>query len=62
VKKIKIAIVGLGYWGPNLIRNFRKHSSFEVVAGCDLIDANLVRIAQEFPFLALTKQYSDLFR
>jgi predicted dehydrogenase len=60
MKKIKTAIVGLGYWGPNLIRNFRKHPSFEVVGGCDLIDENLTRISQEFPSISLTKSYSDL--
>ena len=32
---IKVAIVGAGYWGPNLIRNFHACSDTEVVAVCD---------------------------
>ena len=33
--RIKIGIVGCGYWGPNLIRNFSSCPQTEVVAVCD---------------------------
>ena len=33
--KIKIAIVGCGYWGQNLIRNFSDLPDVEVTAVCD---------------------------
>ena len=32
---IKIGIIGLGYWGPNLLRNFDYSSDFEVIYVCD---------------------------
>ncbi len=32
----KIAVVGAGYWGPNLIRNFRASNEWDLVAVCDL--------------------------
>ena len=32
---IKIGIIGLGYWGPNLLRNFDNSIDFEVVYVCD---------------------------
>ncbi len=32
---IKVGIVGCGYWGPNLIRNFSSCPQTEVVAVCD---------------------------
>lgn len=31
-----IAVVGAGYWGPNLVRNFRASSAWDLVAVCDL--------------------------
>lgn len=34
--KIRIAQIGIGYWGPNLLRNLATCDDFEVVALCDL--------------------------
>ena len=34
--KLRIAVVGAGYWGPNLARNFSASSDWELVAICDL--------------------------
>lgn len=31
-----VAVVGAGYWGPNLIRNFRASEEWDLVAVCDL--------------------------
>lgn len=33
--KLRIAVIGVGYWGPNLIRNFDASDSWELVAVCD---------------------------
>jgi predicted dehydrogenase len=33
--KIKIAQIGCGYWGPNLLRNFQQHPNSEVIAVAD---------------------------
>ncbi|WP_285186823.1 Gfo/Idh/MocA family oxidoreductase [Rhodococcus sp. MEB041] len=30
-----VAVIGAGYWGPNLVRNFRNHPSWDLVAVCD---------------------------
>ena len=40
--KLGVAVVGAGYWGPNLVRNFRSSSDWELVAVCDL-DVNRAR-------------------
>jgi predicted dehydrogenase len=32
---VRVAVVGLGYWGPNLVRNFNELACAEVVAVCD---------------------------
>jgi predicted dehydrogenase len=34
-----IAVVGAGYWGPNLVRNFRASSDWDLRAVCDLNEA-----------------------
>jgi predicted dehydrogenase len=31
-----VAVVGAGYWGPNLIRNFRTSADWDLIAVCDL--------------------------
>jgi predicted dehydrogenase len=38
----RIAVVGAGYWGPNLVRNFRASGEWDLVAVCDL-DENRAR-------------------
>ena len=34
-KNIKIGIIGLGYWGPNLLRNFQSSKHCHVTYVCD---------------------------
>ena len=34
--KLRIAVVGAGYWGPNLARNFRSSSEWDLAAICDI--------------------------
>ena len=38
---MKVGILGLGYWGPNLIRNFSANTDVSQVFGCDLNEARL---------------------
>ena len=33
---IRVAVVGLGYWGPNLVRNLHELPDAELVAVCDM--------------------------
>ena len=35
-RTLGVAVVGAGYWGPNLIRNFGAHEAWHVAAVCDL--------------------------
>lgn len=36
VDQLRVAVIGAGYWGPNLVRNFRGSSSWDLVGVCDL--------------------------
>ena len=59
---MKISIVGLGYWGPNLIRNFSTHEKVKKVIGCDLINDRLKFVQSRFPEVQLTNDYDDLLK
>jgi predicted dehydrogenase len=39
-----VAVVGAGYWGPNLARNFRSHPDWDLMAVCDLDEARAARV------------------
>jgi len=59
-EKIDVGIVGCGYWGPNLIRNFLSHKGFGQVIGCDLDQSKLERIQQRYASVKVTSDYEDL--
>src|SRR6185437_12917259 len=41
---LSIAVVGAGYWGPNLVRNFRSNPAWDLVAVCDLDEARAHKV------------------
>ena len=46
---INVGIVGYGYWGPNLVRNFQNAKAATVRAVCDLSPANHARVHALYP-------------
>jgi len=60
VKKVNIAIIGCGYWGPNLVRNFNEIPDSNLVGCCDLKEENLNKIKQLYPSTKTTKNYKDI--
>jgi predicted dehydrogenase len=57
---VRIGVVGCGYWGPKLVRNFGKASGAQVVAVADLNPVQLQRIGQDYPSLLVTTDYRAL--
>jgi len=55
-----IAIVGYGYWGPKLTRNFLQNGSFGSVSICEEDPARLERGAKENPGALKIKRFADL--
>ena len=45
----KIAVIGYGYWGPNIVRNFNNHPLCEVSYICDIDAKNKSRARKEYP-------------
>jgi predicted dehydrogenase len=51
---IKIGIVGYGYWGPRIVRNFHNIDGCEVSIICDKNNTSLCRAARDFPGVRVT--------
>jgi predicted dehydrogenase len=53
--RIGVAVVGLGYWGPNLVRNLYEVAGADLVAVCDLREDALAAIGRRYPAVELTR-------
>lgn len=56
----KIAVVGAGYWGPNLVRNFITHKSCDALWVCDSNPARLEWIKSRYPSIHTTPSFAQL--
>ena len=50
---LKAGVIGYGYWGPNIVRNFYGHPEISVVKVCDKDGARLKVINQHYPSIAV---------
>ena len=57
---VGIGLVGYGYWGPNLARNFRTVADCDLVAICDQSPARLEAAARSNPGSETTASYQVL--
>lgn len=58
----KIAIIGYGYWGPNLLRNFYETSDCEVLYVCDTDLQRLKLVRKRYPLVILTTNYDEILK
>ncbi len=59
--KIRVGIIGIGYWGPNIVRNFAAIPDVDVVAVADLRTERLNHIRLLYPGIKSTTDYQDIF-
>jgi predicted dehydrogenase len=59
-KGIRIGVVGAGYWGKNLVRNFAELPGSELVMVCDSDPSRLGAVSKSFPGAKVTPEYGDL--
>jgi predicted dehydrogenase len=59
---MKIGVIGLGYWGPNLVRNFFGNKLVEKVIACDLKEDRLTQIKSKFPGIEVINDYKQLLQ
>ncbi|MCU0892888.1 MAG: Gfo/Idh/MocA family oxidoreductase [Rhodospirillales bacterium] len=54
---INIGVIGYGYWGPNLVRNFSEAPEANVVIVADLDQAKLRLVERRYPGIRTTADY-----
>lgn len=57
---VGIGLVGFGYWGPNLARNFANAEGAQLVSVCDMDSAKLAQAARLHPSVSTTSHYREL--
>lgn len=60
-KKLRIAVIGAGHWGPNHARNFNSIHQTELVAVVDKDPERLCKIAERYPNIETLDDYQKLF-
>lgn len=61
-KKVNIGIIGCGYWGPNLVRNFSSLANCTVSYLSDSKPGRLEFIKKEFPGIMTTTNYEEILK
>ena len=56
----RVAVVGLGYWGPNLVRNLHELPDAELSVVCDMREEALEAIARRYPAVATTTSFEEV--
>ncbi len=57
---VNIAVIGCGYWGPNLIRNFSQVETTNMYYICDFDERRMAPIKKTYPTVKTTKNYKDM--
>ncbi|MCU0405897.1 MAG: Gfo/Idh/MocA family oxidoreductase [Ignavibacteriaceae bacterium] len=59
---MKVGVIGLGYWGPNLVRNFLAQKDVKRVVACDIRESRLKSIKDKFPSAELTTDCNSIVK
>lgn len=57
---INVAVVGYGYWGPNLVRNFTESAGAQVSMVADLNAERLAQVSRRYPTIRTTTKFRDV--
>lgn len=57
---IRVGVIGYGYWGPNIVRNFQGHEKTDVVAVCDKNPKSLSRVRRAHPEVPVTSDQMEV--
>jgi predicted dehydrogenase len=60
VQHVSVAIIGYGYWGPNIARNFGAHQHVTVAAICDAAPRRLESAKRHHPEARMTSDLADV--
>jgi predicted dehydrogenase len=57
---MKVAVIGAGYWGPNLIRNFLMLDEVDAVVACDLDEGRLAKMRKQFHGIETATDHNEV--
>jgi predicted dehydrogenase len=57
---LRVGVIGFGYWGPNIVRNFHGQEHSTVVAVCDKSPKSLQRVRNTYPSIVCTHDCNEL--
>ena len=55
-----VAVIGLGYWGPNWVRNFQQGQFARRIVACDLDETRRKHVSQLYSDLETTSRFEDV--
>src|SRR5262249_42952023 len=59
-RTLTVAVLGVGYWGPNLIRNLHELPIVNKIIACDLEPSRLEPLSRRFPSVVATTRTDEL--
>jgi predicted dehydrogenase len=59
---MNIGVIGYGYWGPNLVRNFSETASGTVAAVADLDAKKLAQLNKRYPAVRTSTDFQEVLR
>jgi predicted dehydrogenase len=57
---LKVGVIGYGYWGPNIVRNFNSLDKAKVISICDKNENSLRRAGKVYPHISTICDYNDI--
>ena len=60
MSRLRVGVIGCGYWGPNLVRNFARHPGSQVQSVCDVALDRAKRVAEEYRIPQVTARADDV--
>jgi len=60
MSKVNVGIVGLGHWGPNLMRNLSRIGGVRLKYACDLDEGKRRKLADQYPETRFTRDFEEL--
>jgi predicted dehydrogenase len=61
-RPVRVGVIGCGYWGPNLVRNFARHPQAQIQAVCDKQYERATRVGAEYRVPTVTDQPDEVLR
>jgi len=57
---VRVGVIGCGYWGPNIIRNFNEIEGADLAWCCDLDSNKLKDTKNKYPYIKVSGDYNDI--